>query len=187
VADRSGNYRQRVLDAGADGVLVPQVTGAAEAAQAVRQMTFSPKGVRGMGSTSRAGRWGLDTAAQYVANGADVVRGIQIEDRHSLEHLDPILDVEGLDAVFVGLGDLGLSTGLPASHPEIVALVDDLVARTRARGLPCGTAVGDAAAAAAAAARGFSFIMVSNDTTIFARAADDLGRAVRAALSEVPR
>ena len=179
VADRSGNYLQRVLDAGVDGVLVPQVSSVEEAAAAVAGMTFSPVGRRGAGSTSRAGRWGLDSVAQYRADGDSIVKGIQLEDREALEDLEPILDVAGLGAVFLGMGDLTLSTGLPATDPALVALTDNLLAETAKRNLPCGTAVGDATAAAAAAARGFSFVMVSNDTTIFARAANELGRAVR--------
>ena len=141
VADRSGNYLQRILDSGADGVLVPQVSSLAEATLAIEQMTFSPRGRRGMGGTSRAGGWGLASTADYVAEG---------------------------DAM--------------ANHPELVELTDNLLRQCSARGLPCGTAVGDAAAAGAAAERGFSFIMVSNDTTIFARAAAEIGRSSRAEL-----
>jgi 2-keto-3-deoxy-L-rhamnonate aldolase RhmA len=183
VADRSGNYLQRVLDSGFDGVLVPQVTSVAEAEAAVAGMTFSPAGRRGAGSTSRAGRWGLDSPADYRAKGDSIVRGIQIEDIDSLRAIEPILDVVGLGAAFLGMGDLTMSTGLAATDPELVELTDHLLAETGRRGMPCGTAVGDAAAAAKAAERGFSFVMVSNDTSIFANAAAGLGRAVREVLA----
>jgi 2-keto-3-deoxy-L-rhamnonate aldolase RhmA len=183
VADRSGNYLQRVLDSGVDGVLVPQVSTVAEAAAAIDQMTFSPVGSRGMGTTSRAGRWGLDTPADYAAKGSTIVRGLQLESEPVLRDVEPILDLPGLGAVFLGMGDLTLSTGLKADDPALVELTDNLLAQTKARGLPCGTAVGTAEAAAAAGERGFSFIMVSNDTSIFANAARDLGRATRQALN----
>ena len=179
VPDRSGSYLQRVLDSGVDGVLVPQVSSVEEATTAIDQMTFSPAGSRGMGTTSRAGRWGLDGAAAYVAKGDTVIRGIQLESKPSLENVAPLLDLPGLGAVFLGMGDLTLSTGLKPDDPELVALTDKLLVETKARNLPCGTAVGTAAAASAAADRGFSFIMVSNDTSIFAKAASELGRAVK--------
>lgn len=182
VPDRSGNYLQRVLDSGADGVLVPQVSTVEEAATAIDQMTFSPAGVRGMGTTSRAGRWGLDGAADYVAKGSTIVRGIQLESEPILRDVEPLLDLPGLDAVFLGMGDLTLSTGRRPDDPELVELTDNLLTQTKARGLPCGTAVGTVEAAAAAAERGFSFIMVSNDTSIFARAASQLAGGVREAL-----
>jgi 2-dehydro-3-deoxyglucarate aldolase/4-hydroxy-2-oxoheptanedioate aldolase len=183
VPDRSGNYLQRVLDSGVDGVLVPQVSTVDEAATAIGQMTFSPTGTRGMGGTSRAGRWGLDGAAGYVAKGETIIRGVQVESLPILADIEPLLDIDGLDAVFCGMGDLTLSTGRKADDPELMELTANLLSQTKARGLPCGTAVGDAAGAAAAAERGYSFIMVSNDTSIFARASSDLARAVREAFA----
>jgi 2-dehydro-3-deoxyglucarate aldolase/4-hydroxy-2-oxoheptanedioate aldolase len=143
VPDRSGSHLQRLLDAGADGILVPQVASAAEARRSVEQMVFSPAGRRGMGSTSRAGRWGLATTAEYLATGDQVVRAIQIEDAAAFDELDAILDTPGLTAVFLGMGDLSLSSGRPASSPELQELMDRLLAAAAARQLPCGTAVGE--------------------------------------------
>lgn len=182
VPDRSGSHLQRILDAGADGILVPQVSSVQEATDAVAGMTFAPQGRRGMGATSRAGRWGLSGASNYVDQGADIVRGIQIEDLATLQDLDPILDTPGLDAVFLGMGDLTMSTGLPADDPTITAAAASLLREAAARGLPCGTAVGSAEAVAAAAQQGFSFIMVSNDTSMFAHASNQTATATRQAL-----
>jgi 2-dehydro-3-deoxyglucarate aldolase/4-hydroxy-2-oxoheptanedioate aldolase len=183
VPDRSGSHVQRVLDAGADGILVPQVADAEEARRAVGQMVFAPAGRRGAGSTSRAGRWGLASGAEYLGRGDEIVRGIQLEDRSALEDVEQILDTPGLNAVFLGMGDLSLSTGLAPASAELQGLTDRLLAAAQARALPCGTAVGDAEGAVAAAARGFSFVMVSNDATIFARAAAEVGGAIRDGLA----
>lgn len=179
VPDRSGSYLQRVLDAGANGVLVPQVTSVEQAALALSQMTFAPAGVRGMGITSRAGRWGL-LGPQYRASGDRIVRAIQIEDRATLEHVEPLLDLPGLGAAFIGMGDLTMSSGLAASSVELSGLVGDLLARCHSRSLPLGTAVGDAEQAKKATDEGYSFIMVSNDATVFAKAAMQLGSALDA-------
>lgn len=186
VPDRSGSHIQRILDAGADGILVPQVRDADEARRCVGQMMFAPAGQRGLGTTSRAGRWGLAGTEEYLRRGAHIVRGIQLEDRGALEDVEAILDTPGLSAVFLGLGDLSLSAGLPATAGELQALTARLLAATNARDLPCGTAVADAAAAVAAAGRGFSFVMVSNDATIFARGAADLAEAIREGLGTSP-
>ena len=176
VPDRSGSHIQRVLDAGADGILVPQVSSVEQATTSVRQMTFSPRGVRGMGATSRAGGWGLDGPDAYVADGDEIVRGIQLEDMDSLRSAAGYLDIDGLGAVFVGLGDLTLSSGLTADAPQIQDAVTGLLDAATPRGIPCGTAVGTTAAAKASADRGFSFVMVSNDTTIFGTAARQIGK-----------
>ena len=178
VPDRSGSHTQRLLDAGADGLLVPQVSDAAEAKRCVDQMVHPPQGTRGAGSTSRAGRWGLTGQADYLARGQDTIRGVQLEDVGALAQMDEILDVANLNAVFLGTGDLSLSSGLAASAPELQGLTDKLLAATAARGLPCGTTVGDVDAARTAANRGFSFVMVSNDATMFGRAAVELGAAL---------
>ena len=179
VPDRSDSHLQRLLDSGADGILVPRVTDAATCRASVDAMRFSPTGVRGLGSTSRAGRWGLDTQASYLEHGRDgIVRGVQVEDQGGLRMIDEILAVDGLNALFIGTGDLSLSSGLPAAHPDNDALIASMLESCRTRGIPCGTAVGDAAAARAAADRGFRFVMVSNDATMFAKAARDIRRAI---------
>ena len=181
VPDRSGSHTQRLLDAGADGLLVPQVSDAADAKRNVDLMVHPPKGTRGAGGTSRAGRWGLAAQADYLGRGVETIRGVQLEDVGALERMDEILDIANLTAVFLGTGDLSLSSGLAPNAAELQGLTDKLLAATNARGLPCGTAVGDAPAAKAAAARGFSFVMVSNDATIFGRAAAELGSTLREA------
>ena len=179
--DASGQDAQRLLDAGADGVLVPRVRDAAHAREAMAPLLFSPGGTRGMGITSRAGRWGQKPIPDYVQEGDQrIVRAVQLEDPQALERAGEILDVTGVNAAFVGLGDLSLVSGRPPSHPANEALVDQLLDACRQRHLPCGTAVGDAAAAHRSRARGFSVVMVSNDASLFGRAAADLVRGLRA-------
>jgi 2-dehydro-3-deoxyglucarate aldolase/4-hydroxy-2-oxoheptanedioate aldolase len=179
VPDRSDSHLQRLLDSGADGILVPRVTDAATCRSSVDAMRFSPAGMRGLGSTSRAGRWGLDGSANYLEHGKDgIVRGVQVEDQDGLRMIDEILAVEGLSALFIGTGDLSLSSGVPASHPDNDALIASTLESCRARNIPCGTAVGDPNAARAASERGFRFVMVSNDATMFGTAARDIRRAI---------
>lgn len=178
--DSGGALVQRILDSGADGVLVPRVRTVAEARAVAEGLRFSPGGSRGLGITSRAGHWGLKGTPDYVAEGNDqVFRGVQLEDAPALRNADAILAEKGINAAFVGPGDLALSTGKPATHPENAALIDGLLATCRERRMPCGTAVADAAAARAASERGFSFVMVSNDCTLFGKAAQALVRGIK--------
>jgi 2-dehydro-3-deoxyglucarate aldolase/4-hydroxy-2-oxoheptanedioate aldolase len=182
VADRSGNLYQRLLDSGADGLLVPQVSTLEQARAAVAGMTFAPSGTRGMGATARAGHWGLAGAQGYLASGDDIVRGIQIEDLDALRDVERYLELDQLDAIFLGMGDLTMSSRRAFDDAEIRTLTDRMIELARDRGIPCGTAVADPSGAAHAAARGFSFIMVSNDTTMFGNAATSMGREALAAL-----
>ncbi len=180
ISDQNSNDYQRLLDGGADGILVPRVRNPAEAATAMSRMTFSPAGQRGLGITSRAGRWGMMPLSDYLRAGSEaLLRCAQFEDRQVLEQVDAVLDVPGLNAAFLGMGDLQLTTGLPASHPELQSLVDRLLAACAARSLPCGAAAQDATTALKAAERGFTFVMVSNDALMFGKAAAALGQQLK--------
>ncbi|AGZ41426.1 HpcH/HpaI aldolase family protein [Actinoplanes friuliensis] len=172
VPDRSGSHLQRLLDSGVDGILVPRVTSVAEATASVRQMVFSPAGDRGLGTTSRAGRWGGTPRAEYLRFGdEEVMRAVQLEERAAIETVEDILDVPGLNGVFLGMGDLGLSSGLTQADPEFQKLVDRFLTAAHDRGVPAGTAVQTAAQAQEAADRGYRYVMVSNDTSLLRGAA----------------
>jgi 2-dehydro-3-deoxyglucarate aldolase/4-hydroxy-2-oxoheptanedioate aldolase len=182
VPDRSGSHLQRILDAGADGILVPRVETVEQAAEAAAGMTFSPEGRRGAGITARAGRWGGFDFPTYLSRGEGVMRGIQLEDRGALEIVDEILAVPHLNGAFLGMGDLQLSTRLAMADPGLQALEAAFHAAARKHGIPTGTAVGTAEQAAAAVARGHRFVMVSNDTGLLRGAAADVVAATRARL-----
>lgn len=171
---------QRVLDAGADGVLVPRVRDVADARHAIDMLSFSPAGSRGMGITSRAGRWGAKPIAQYLSEGEQqVARVLQFEDQESLDAVEDILALPGVNCAFIGYGDLSLSSGKPPSHPENAARVQKWLTTCQDMGIPCGTAVADAEAAARSRDQGFSFVMISNDAAMFGRAANESLRTLK--------
>jgi 2-keto-3-deoxy-L-rhamnonate aldolase RhmA len=172
VPDRSGSHLQRLLDAGVDGILVPRVVTVQEASAVVRQMLFSPGGERGIGITSRAGRWGGTPREEYLRFGdEEVLRAVQLEERAAIERVEEILDIPGLNGVFLGMGDLQLSSGLPQHDPQLQKLVDRLLAAAQERAIPAGTAVQTPEQAREAADRGYSYVMVSNDTSLLRSAA----------------
>lgn len=143
-------------------------------------LTFSPVGSRGMGITSRAGRWGAKPIPDYLAHGdQQVARVLQFEDQQALDAVEDILDLPGVNSAFLGYGDLSLSSGKPASHPDNASRVQKWLLACQARRIPCGTAVGDAAAAARSREQGFSFVMISNDAAMFGRAASDALKSLK--------
>lgn len=184
VPDRSENSLQRLLDIGVDGILVPRVSGTDEARRVVGNMVFSPRGNRGLGTTARAGAWGGTSREDYVRHGDEnVLRAVQLEDTEALEQIEEIVEVPFLNGLFLGAGDLTLSTGLPATDPRIQQLTDRMLQAASAKAIPCGTAVQTADQARAAADRGFRFVMVSNDASLFRQAASKLGSELRAIAS----
>jgi len=100
----------RALDAGAEGVIVPMVNSVEEAREAVGACRYPPAGHRSWGPTRNALYKGHLTPAEIDET---VLCAVMIETVAALEQLDEILQVEGIDAVFVGAVDLAISMGLP--------------------------------------------------------------------------
>lgn len=179
IPDALGTPIQPLLDAGADGLLVPRVT-SIEAADAVtRKMVFSPEGERGLGTTSRAGRWGLTDMADYLDRGDNqCLRMIQLEDWQNLERVEEYASLAHIGGIFVGHGDLLLSSGKPSTDPKVRQLTKRVVEATRDAGVVSGAAASSPQDARRYLDLGFQLVMVSNDTTIFARAVCDTVEAV---------
>lgn len=107
---------KRLLDIGAQTLLVPMVQSAEEARAAVAAMRYPPHGTRGVGSAlARASRW--NRVDDYVRRAdAEMCTLVQVETPRGVEHLDAILAVEGVDGVFIGPADLAASMGTRASR-----------------------------------------------------------------------
>jgi 2-keto-3-deoxy-L-rhamnonate aldolase RhmA len=178
--DQLGTPVQPLLDAGADGLLVPRVSSLEAAAAISARMVFGPAGERGLGFTSRAGRWGLMPLPDYLAHGdGQCLRMIQLEDWATLEAAAQYAALKHVNGLFVGLGDLFLSSGRPASAPEVQSLVRSVLAATKEAGILSGIAAGTTAEARGYLTLGYSLVMVSNDATLFGRAAAELVSASR--------
>ena len=132
VADQLPHGIGSVLDAGADGVVVPHVDSAAEARAAVAAARFPPAGERSIHLAVRAGGYGQ--RSDYLADSnASVAVLTMVESAEGLARLDEVLAVDDLDGVFVGPMDLAASLGLDPTtqtHDEVVL---DCIRRVRDR------------------------------------------------------
>ncbi|MCZ2847807.1 HpcH/HpaI aldolase family protein [Modestobacter sp. VKM Ac-2978] len=171
---------QKLLDAGAGGILFPHVDTVEQAAAAGRACRFPPHGTRGSGGTSKAGLWGALPTAAYRTTGNDQVLCIvQLESEQAVHAAAEMLALDQVDAVFVGAADLALSMGLPAGAPAVTALTQHVLDAAQAAGKPCGLAFGSVPDKAAAAARaGAGFLVVANDLSLLAEAARGLVEAL---------
>ena len=116
----------RVLDLGAGGVMVPRITSADEALQAAKGLKYQPEGVRGVAFAVRASRFGNDFDNYYRFAQENLVGVIQIETLESLEYLDEIAAVDGVDVLFVGPADLSMALGVfgQLEHPKFVEALE---------------------------------------------------------------
>lgn len=181
VQDKTASTIQKILDAGAMGVLVPHVDTVEQAFAVGQACRFPPHGVRGAGGTSRAGAWGLRPNAEYLATGNDDVLCIpQLESVEAIKAAPEILALDTVDAVFVGAADLSMSMGTTPTAPEVLELIASAIAAAHAAGKHCGLAFGGMPARAAQAVRdGCDFVLLSNDTSMLADAARGLVTAFR--------
>ena len=106
---------KRVLDAGADGVIVPMIRNKEEAIQAVSFVKYPPLGKRGVG-LNRAQKYGtaFDTYQDWIKNNAVVIA--QIEHIDAVNNLEEIFSVPGIDGIIVGPYDLSASMGFPGEY-----------------------------------------------------------------------
>ncbi len=130
----------RALDVGAGAILVPQIDTADQVREVVAAAKFSPIGSRGTCRFVRSAGYGAVPGARYFKEAQDTVVIIQAEGKKAIENLDEIMEVPGVDVIFVGPYDLSSSLGHVGEidHPEVVAAVKDILARATAKGIKVG-------------------------------------------------
>jgi 4-hydroxy-2-oxoheptanedioate aldolase len=158
-------YLKRVLDAGAESVLIPSIDTADEARAAVAACLYPPRGRRGTASSSvRASNYGM--ASDYVATCADNLLIVcQIESAKAVENIDDILAVEGIDVVFIGPFDLSATVGKMGQlkDPEVARLIEHAETRIKAAGRPMGTVPHPGCTWKDMFARGYQFVNAGSD------------------------
>lgn len=172
---------KRLLDMGAQTLLVPYVQTAEEAAAAVSAMRYAPHGIRGMAGTTRATRYGQ--VENYFATASDeLCLVVQIETVEGMKNLEAIAQTDGVDAVFIGPADLSASMGYPGNpnHPEVLAAIKDIIMRMQAIDVPAGLMSLDPVAAKGYFEMGASFVAVGVDLLMLADAARNLRAAFEA-------
>ena len=167
-----------VLDCGAEAVLVPHVVSAEMARRIVSACRYRG-GSRGFSASARAGRYGGRAMWEHVdAADASVAVIAMIEDPAAVDRIDEIVAVNGLDAVFIGRGDLTVSYGAPTRDAAVIqeAVARIMAAAARAN-VPVCLMTDSLAEAKAFADGGASAFIVSSDQAFMRKAA-------RAALAE---
>ncbi len=170
----------KVLDAGAYGVICPMVNSRADAETFVGACRYPPDGYRSCGPI----RAMLYAGADYVEKANETILAIaQIETAEAIDNIDEIASTPGLDALYVGPVDLGLSYGFAAkfdrTEPEVVAAIDKVVDAAARHGVVAGIHNATAAYARRMIDQGYRFVTVLSDVRILAAAARDIVESLR--------
>jgi len=163
---------KKLLDAGAQTLLVPYIQSAAEARSAVAAVTYPPKGIRGVAGITRATRYGA--VVDYATRASEeICLLVQVETREALSQLREIAQVPGVDGVFFGPADLAASFGYPGqpSHHEVRKAILDGIGVLRDLGVPAGILSLDQDFLHQAKAAGALFMAVDVDAGLLRRSA----------------
>jgi 4-hydroxy-2-oxoheptanedioate aldolase len=178
LGDGSAPNVLKACDIGCQGILVAHVQSAQEAADIVSAMRFHPDGDRGMAPFTRLHDWSSEDLGQKLADAnRRQLAGVLVEDELGLHNLNDILDVPGLDLVYLGIYDLSQAIGLPGQldHNTVLETVSSAVQRINAAGKAAGAVARDAEHLEWLLSTGFRYISYLCDTALIAQRA----RAVR--------
>jgi len=156
---------KRVLDAGAEGIMIPLVNTKEEAERAVKNCLYPPQGVRGLGP-GRASMYGLNMVEYAKSANAEVLVMLQAEHIDAVSRIEEILKIPGIDMLFVGPFDLACSMGHmdnPA-HPEVEAAIARLLEASLNAGVIPGIFCMGAESAIRRARQGFKFMALGLDS-----------------------
>lgn len=173
----------RLLDGGAYGIICPMINTRAECEAFVGACRYPPAGYRSLGPT-RARLYAGADYAQHANN--EVITMAMVETKEALDNIDAIASVPGLDAIFVGTGDLRFSLtgsiGFDSDDAMVDQALDTILAACQRHDVVPGLFTASPAYAQKMAKRGFRFITVKTDSTMLAEFAAQMVQQTRQGL-----
>lgn len=182
VGDNDPLIIKRVMDCGAQGVLVPMINTMEAAERAVEASYYPPKGKRGVG-LSRAQGYGVNFQGYRKRAFEETVVIVQIEHILGVQNLEHILSVEGVDGFIVGPYDLSGSLGQPGNfdHPDVLAALEYVEALMRTSKKPGGYHVVQTSRQELQKRinQGYHFIAYGDDMVMFAEKLQEEGQYLK--------
>lgn len=171
---------KQYLDIGFRSLLIPMVESAEQARLLVSATRFPPRGIRGVASaTSRASGFGSNP--HYLADAhEDICLIVQIESRAGLDAIEEIAETDGVDALFIGPGDLAAALGHlgGADHPEVQAAINNALARIGRTGKASGIFALSVDDAKTKIAAGASLVSIGTDIGVLMKGARGLRTSI---------
>jgi 2-keto-3-deoxy-L-rhamnonate aldolase RhmA len=160
------HFISRVLDAGAEGIMVPMTSTRQQAEQIVRYSKYTPLGQRGFGNqTGQTDYKPLKTPDFMKEANEHTLIVAQIETREAIENIEAILDVEGIDVGLIGPNDLSISMGIPDQMGSeiITKAIDKVVESAKKKGKASGIHIGNIEALKKWRTKGMTVLAFSTD------------------------
>ena len=179
--DNSEIAIQKAMDIGASGIQPPQINSAEEAKRAVLAAKYAPDGVRGVCRFVRSSKYSSMDRFEYFKSANENLVVLQLEGKSAIDNLDEILDVKGVDIVFIGPYDLSSSLGIigQVDHPMLIETMKEVIKKAKAKGIAVGIFADKPEAARMWRDAGVQYMAYSNDTGIFLEACAAIVKAVK--------
>ena len=169
IAENNAAAIQHALDSGAAGVQIPQISSVEAARAAVSAARFHPAGQRGLNPFVRAARYSAEPLSEFVKrSNEEITLVLQIESAEGLRAVDAILEVPGIDVLFIGPYDLSQSLGIPGqtSDPRVFEAGEAMVQKASARGVRVGVFTNSEAEALRWKNIGIEYLVYTADTVV---------------------
>jgi len=167
---------KRILDAGAEGILIPYVNNREETEAAVRACKYPLEGIRGVAGSPRAPGYGQNIGNYLKRANQEIFVMIAVETPEAVANLDEILLVDGLDGVFIGPMDLASSMGYfgDPSQVEVQVAIQGIETKVLDAGKVLATTTGSWEQARSLYSRGYQMLMLMADGVSLAKQAKEI-------------
>jgi 2-dehydro-3-deoxyglucarate aldolase/4-hydroxy-2-oxoheptanedioate aldolase len=168
---------KKALDSGAHGIIVPHICSATEAEKAVAFCRYPPTGIRSVG-LARAQGYGNSFDSYLSEANSEIAVVLQIEHIEAVDQIEEIVNVEGIDCLFVGPYDLSASMAMTGQvqEPQVVEAISRVHQCAFAANIPMGIFVATADEAISYISAGYTLITVGVDLMILSGAAQKITR-----------
>lgn len=170
------------VDIGAAGIMFPYIETPEQAETALSYMRYSPKGARGVGAGTRASDYGLGWKEYFAESNDRLLAIAQMETRLAVDNSRAIAAVDGVDVLFVGPMDLGLSLEMPDrfASPAFMDVLQQISDNARAEGKACGILLPNVELVPTLKKMGYTFVAVSSDINVLVKHLKVIEQAMRA-------
>lgn len=181
VQDKNEVNIAKALDIGALGIQVPQIKSARDAEDVVKAAKFHPNGDRGVCRFVRAAQYSAMDRYEYFDSANDNLIIIQLEGQEALENIDEIMDVKGVDILFIGPYDLSQSLGVTGDvrNPKVIEQMEYITQKASKRNKIVGTFIDRIEDIGQWKNAGVQYLSYSVDVGIFLDACKDIVQSAR--------
>ena len=183
IPEASAAWVNRVLDAGAGGVMVPKVESAEQAAEIASWAYYAPKGQRSDARrVVRASGWGANSAEYYTQWNESSFVSVQIESLAGMEQIEAIVAVEGVTQLFFGPSDYSADAGISIDSEETLAAAARVAKVAEDYGLDSGSVTFPLGTPPVLKKLGFTHISITSDVAALADGLAESLNGVRGAV-----